>query len=218
VTRQLPEDAEISHLVETFSSLAESVSVFALPRVTDKEWLRLVGAEEFAIYIKTCTTTLNSMTAFVSSLISWRASTLEACLVALCSQWVLLLLQVASAALQLASHPDTPAEMRSFYMVNTAWKEITGLAVSVPPESRQRLSTSFQGPLWTSWQHLMVRLGCVRSRKYTPPYNVHSDLPQEGIAPRPLPCYSWAKGVWLGACEGSDLLCIVSSLCRLIIA
>jgi hypothetical protein len=170
--RQLPKPADFNGLMDIFGGLAESLRAFALPRVTDKDWFAMIGVEEFAMYIQTCTTALNGMTAFVLVITSWRVPTSEASLVRLCSQWVLVLLQVASAALQLASRTDTPAEMRSFYMVNTAWKEITGFAVSIPTENKPSLAPSFQCALWTAWQHLMVRVRSVALCTRFPWYSV----------------------------------------------
>lgn len=159
------EAATTSHrslAVPEMSSLIVGLDSTALPRLTDSAWASSMGAQPFARYMQACTDALATVSTMLlvtvpeSTVILCSSSELLRCL----GKWVALLLRLASSALALTKAPDTPAELRAFFLVNTSWKQVVRVAGETSPDARAMLpEPCFQTAFETAWKNLEVRSG-----------------------------------------------------------
>jgi hypothetical protein len=137
--------------------IVHTLCTSALPKLTDVGWALAVGLEIFKRFMHCCMQALELLTScFVASLPSLNSSAAPQA-VQCASSWVMGQLTLASRALELAARPDVPAELRAFFVVNSAWKQIVRLAAECPQQAARVVQAAFAAAFSTSWEQLLVR-------------------------------------------------------------
>ena len=145
-----------SEVVEGFDAalqpLISEMRSALLAKLTDVEWALTIGLDIYTRFRQCCVQVLELLT---TCLVTGMAAQADQTNIDSpgASQWLHALLELAAAALHVTTLPDAPPELRAFFVVNSAWKQVVRLA----PHSG-RLRGSLPLAFSTSWEQYLVRI------------------------------------------------------------